>query len=60
MKALSSGVLIIGAASLIIGIILRFTPKPITLGLEPSSFLQFSIATSLLAIAIEIVSQKKQ
>ncbi len=58
MKTLSKTVLVIGAASMIVALILRLAVKPIVLGLVPSSFLEFSIACFLLSIAINSIGAK--
>ncbi len=59
MKSLANVALYAGIISLVIGIIVRVGVKPIALGLEPSSFLEFSIASFLLAIAIVLVLGKE-
>lgn len=58
MKALGGIALVIGIISLAAGVILRLTEKQITLGLAPSSFLEFSVACFLLTIALEISGKK--
>ena len=52
MKAVATAVLVIGAISMVIGIVLRLAVRQIALGLTPSSFLELSVACFLLAIAI--------
>lgn len=52
MKALGTVALVVGIISMVIGLILRLAAQQIVLGLIPSSFLQFSIACFLLAIAL--------
>lgn len=58
MKTISSAVLVIGAASLIVGVLLRLVVKQIALGLVPSSFLEFSMACFLLTIALNSLGTK--
>ena len=58
MKSLANTVLVIGVISMIIGVILRLLVRPIVLGLEPASFLNFSIACFLLTIALNTMGQK--
>ena len=58
MKGLGTIALVIGAASLVIGILLRILAKPITLGLVPSSFLELSVACFLLTLALDAISKK--
>ncbi len=58
MKALATVILVIGAISLVVGLILRLMMKEITLGLIPSSFLEFSIACFLLTLALDAISKK--
>ena len=55
MKALANIVLVIGAVSMIAGVVLRLMVRELTLGLTPSSFLEFSIACFLLTIALKAV-----
>jgi len=55
MKSLANVALWAGLVSLVIGLILRLGSREIVLGLAPSSFLEFSIACFLLAIAIVLV-----
>lgn len=57
MKVLANLAVVIGAISMVIGIILRIAARPILLGLEPSSFLEFSIACFLLTIALNTMSK---
>lgn len=57
MKMLAKIVLVIGAISIIIGVILRLLVQETALGLTPSSFLEFSIACFLLTIALDAVSK---
>lgn len=59
MKALANVALWAGLVSLIIGILLRLAVKEVALGLVPSSFLEFSVACFLLAIAIVLVGKEK-
>lgn len=59
MKGLANVALWAGIISLVIGVVLRLRVRPIALGLEPSSFLQLSIACLLLAIALAAVSCKE-
>ena len=59
MKALGSVVLALGVISMVIGLVVRLMNRSITaLGLEPSSFLEFSIACFLLTLALEAVGKK--
>lgn len=58
MRNLANTVLVIGVISMILGVILRLSAKPIALGLEPLSFLNFSISCFLLTIALNTMSQK--
>lgn len=58
MKALATVVLVIGVISMIIGVILRLAVRPTVLGLTPSSFLEFSVASFLLTIALDVISKK--
>lgn len=60
MKQLANVALYAGLISLIIGIILRVMVRTIALGLAPSSFLEFSVACFLLAIAIVLVLGKEK
>jgi len=60
MKSLANVALYVGLVSLIIGIILRVLVKEVVLGLVPSSFLEFSVACFLLAIAIVLVLGKEK
>ena len=53
MKALSKIAMVAGIISLVGAIVLRAMVREIVLGLEPSSFLEFSIACFLLTIAAE-------
>lgn len=57
MKSLANVALYVGLISLIIGIILRVLVREVALGLAPSSFLEFSVACFLLAIAIVLVKK---
>lgn len=58
MKTLANTALVIGVITMIIGVILRLLVKPIVLGLEPASFLNFSISCFLLTIALNSMGQK--
>ncbi len=60
MKSLANLALWVGIISLVIGIVLRILVKTIALGLAPSSFLEFSVACFLLAIAIVLVLGKEK
>lgn len=60
MKSLANVALYAGLISLVIGIILRLPAKPVFFGLVPSSFLEFSVACFLLAIAIVLVLGKER
>jgi branched-subunit amino acid transport protein len=57
MEMLAKVVLGVGVISMVIGVILRLMLREIALGLTPSSFLEFSIACLLLAIALKVVSK---
>ncbi|MEK6732131.1 MAG: hypothetical protein AABY55_00745 [Candidatus Omnitrophota bacterium] len=57
MKTITNAALVVGAVSLIIGLVLRLAVKPIALGLVPSSFLEFSLACFLLTIALNTMSK---
>ena len=57
METLAKIVLVIGAISMIVGVIVRLTATSIALGLTPSSFLEFSIACLLLTIALDAISK---
>ncbi|OGX33470.1 MAG: hypothetical protein A3F87_02085 [Omnitrophica WOR_2 bacterium RIFCSPLOWO2_12_FULL_51_24] len=59
MKGLANIVLGAGIVSLVIAVLLRLSVKPTVLGLEPSSFLGFSIACFALAIAMVVVLGKE-
>ena len=59
MKGLAKVVLGAGVVSLVIAVLLRLSVKPIVLGLEPSSFLGFAIASFALAIAMVVVLGKE-
>ena len=59
MKGLANIVLGAGVVSLVIAVFLRLSVKPIVLGLEPSSFLGFSVACFVLAIAMVVVLGKE-
>jgi len=58
MKGLANIVLGLGILALVVGLILRLAMKQIVLGLIPSSFLEFSIACFVLAIAIVVVGKE--
>ena len=58
MKAISNVVIVVGAASMGIGVVLRLVAKEVGLGLVPSSFLELSVACFLLAIALNSASTK--
>ena len=58
MKIVANAALVAGIVSLVIGVVLRLLVKPVALGLIPSSFLEFSIASFLLAIAINTTREK--
>ena len=58
MKNLGTIAVVVGAISMIIGVILRLAVKEVALGLTPSSFLEFSVACFLLAIALDVVGKK--
>ena len=57
MDTLAKVVLGVGAISMIIGVILRIMVKQVTLGLTPSSFLEFSIGCFLLTIALNTLKK---
>jgi hypothetical protein len=58
MKNLATAALALGVISLVIGVFLRVLSKTLALGLESSSFLEFSIACFLLSIAINVGGNK--
>ena len=49
----------VGIISMLIALVLRLMVRQIILGLEPSSFLQFSMTCFLLTIAIYVVVKDK-
>ena len=57
MEMLAKVALGVGVISMVAGIILRVMVTETALGLEPSSFLEFSIACFLLTIALKAVSK---
>ena len=58
MKMIANIVLVIGIISMIVGVVLRLGMKEVALGLRPSSFLEFSIASFLLVIALGAAGKK--
>lgn len=58
MKGLANIALWAGILTLVVGLILRLAAKQIVLGLIPSSFLEFSIACFVLAIAIVVIGKE--
>ena len=58
MKMLANTGIVVGIVCMVIAIILRLMVKEIVLGLVPSSFLDLSIASFLLTIAINTTSEK--
>jgi len=53
MKNLAKVAIVVGIMSLVAGVVLRLSARAIVLGLEPSSFLEFSIACFLLTLALD-------
>ena len=59
MEALGKVALVLGAISLVVGMVLRLLVREIAFGLAPSSFLEFSVALFLLTIALDVVGKKQ-
>ena len=57
METLAKVVLGVGVISMVVGVMVRLLVIQISLGLTPSSFLEFSIACFLLTIALNAVSK---
>lgn len=57
MEMLAKVALGAGAISMVIGVLLRLMVTETVLGLQPSSFLEFSIACFLLTMALKAVSK---
>lgn len=58
MKGLANIVLWAGILALVVGLILRLATRQLVLGLIPSSFLEFSVACFVLAIAMVVVGKE--
>lgn len=58
MKALATIVLIGGVISMAVAVVLRLMVKQLALGLEPSSFLELSVACFLLTIALSVLPKE--